>query len=716
MKSVLRLHDLEDRLTPAVAISSAYETYAWVLVNSLRQNPAAFANNLQGLVNGTVGTAFGFTKSDPIITDLKSMIGRASMPANYGASLALMRATPNAGPLAWDETLESTAGKHVAWMETNGFAHTGTAGSRMALPGFSSNDAAAPDTWGYGYPTYTSWGEDIGWAVGSLQSTKAAYNSGSVNVAGLQQRAAFLDTVAYMLELNSSSLGHLENLLGRDSGSSATLPSFNAIGMDIALYEGPSTYETQDGLPEAWVSTHRLGLYRPNNSGGFIAGIAYQDANANGYFDSGEGAAVTVDIRDANGNGITDNLTTSNFGAFSEFLPNGTYTVTATAGGIALSSRVVTIADSNAWAELNIAGVGRPGITGPTGTQPNLRPTITWTPVDGATSYQVRIDDQVLKTTDILPNSVTTDTSWMPTSDLVSGRSYQVWVRALRGTSPGPWSSPANFSLARPSMIGPAGSVSSLRPTFSWSVVGGASQYTIRIDDLSANLTNLFPTATTTDTSWAPPSDLVSGRSYTWMVRAMNAGGFGAWTPAGSFSVARPTLTGPANGVTALRPYFTWTPVDGATAYVIVVNDVSANVPAKFMLRVPGPNWSPTSDLVSGRTYTWQVRAVNALTQGALTPLSTFTVGRAIPIGPFGPTSGPTPTFTWAGITGASSYQVRVDDLTTGQANVYLATVTDQAWTPTKAMQTGHVYRWYVRALTDGMYGAWSISKDLRVV
>jgi hypothetical protein len=31
-------------------------------------------------------------------------------------------------------------------------------------------------------------------------------------------------------------------------------------------------------------------------------------------------------------------------------------------------------------------------------------------------------------------------------------------------------------------------------------------------------------------------------------------------------------------------------------------------------------------------------------------------------------------------------------------------------------MQSGHAYRWSVRALTDGLYGFWSISKDLRIV
>src|SRR5215210_7256854 len=101
-KSVLRVEACEDRLAPAAAIDAPYEAYSWVLVNTLRTNPTAFANNLQGLVNGTVGSAFGFPRTDAVVTDLKGMISRAAYPANYTSALNLMRTTAAAGPLAWD--------------------------------------------------------------------------------------------------------------------------------------------------------------------------------------------------------------------------------------------------------------------------------------------------------------------------------------------------------------------------------------------------------------------------------------------------------------------------------------------------------------------------------------------------------------------------------------------------------------------------------------
>jgi hypothetical protein len=720
MKSVLRVWELEDRLTPAITIDSAYETYGWALVNTLRANPSAFADDAQGLVNGTVNSALGYAKADPVVTDLKAMMGRSEHPSNYGAALALMRATPSTGPLAWDNTLANRAQDHVDWMKANGFAHTGQTGHRSAIPGFTSNDSAPTDTLGYGPPTYTFWGENIGWAVGFLSATKAAYNAGRLNLNGLEERAAFLDTIGYMLELNSTDLGHLENLLGPDGGSSGTLPAFNVFGADLNLYEAPSQYEAQDGVPEAWLSTERFGLYRPNGTGGFVAGIVYQDLNGDGYFDVNEGAAATVDIRDADRHGVTDTLTAGNFGAFSEYLPDGTYTVTASAGGAVLATRTVTIADNNAWANMVIAGVGRPAVTVPAAARRTQRPTVAWNPVDGATAYQVRVDDNTSAAANLFPDAATTATSWSPPTDLVSGRGYTIRVRALRGTSPGRWSTPTAFTLGAPRATGPGASVASLRPTLSWTAVAGAT-YQVRVTDLTSGLSGSFPNAATTDTSWMVPGDLVSGRTYQWQVRAVNANGLGAWSPLSKFTITKPTPTGPVVGVGAVRPAFTWTPVAGATAYAIRVNDISAGTRNLYTAQVTDPFWIPPTSLVSGRTYSWQVRALSAGGQGAWTSAASFTVGRAVAIGPNGSESGPRPTFTWAGLAGSTSYQVRVDDLTTGHTSVFRPLVSvDQAWTPESDLVQGHTYRWSVRVavpVAHGVWnGAWSLAKVFRIV
>ena len=91
MKANLKVEGFEEKVVPAVAIDSGYEAYAWVLINTLRDNPSAFADNLQGLINNSVDSAFGFPKTDPVIADLRVMKNGGSQ-ANYAAALDMMRA------------------------------------------------------------------------------------------------------------------------------------------------------------------------------------------------------------------------------------------------------------------------------------------------------------------------------------------------------------------------------------------------------------------------------------------------------------------------------------------------------------------------------------------------------------------------------------------------------------------------------------------------
>src|SRR5262245_20176098 len=519
-----------------------------------------------------------------------------------------------------------------------------------------------------------------------------------------------------MLELNSGTLGHLKSLLGRDSGAGGSLPTFNAIGIDVDLYEAPSNYEVRDGVPEAYVSTHRLALYRPGGSGGFIAGMVYTDSNRNGYYDVAEGSAVTVNVRDTAGNGFTDTLTAANYGAFSGYVGNGTYTVTISSGGTVLDSRVVTVINGNAWAGFPLSTVGRPIVTSPVGEQNALRPTVAWTTAQQATGYEVRVDDLTSGATNLFNNAGTGGTSWAPGSDLVSGRAYRVWVRAVQNGVPGAWSDPKDFNVLAPHKNGPLGTASDIRPVFSWTPVAGATSYAIRVNDISAQLTNVFPGAIATGTSWQPPTDLASGRTYTWQVRAVNQTGLGAWSSLGTFVVGKPRSMGPSTGVASLRPTFTWTGVNNAASYEVVVNDNSAAMPNLFRVRVMGTSWAPPADLVSGRTYTWQVRAVNAMGQGMWSPLASFVVGRPILSGPVGSVANHRPAFTWSGIGWAPAYQIRVDDVTAGQVNRFLITVSNLDWVPPTDLNAGHTYRWSVRAVNSNGLGMWSPAQVFRVI
>ncbi|HKB03837.1 MAG TPA: hypothetical protein VKD90_16555, partial [Gemmataceae bacterium] len=92
------------------------------------------------------------------------------------------------------------------------------------------------------------------------------------------------------------------------------------------------------------------------------------------------------------------------------------------------------------------------------------------------------------------------------------------------------------------------------------------------------------------------------------------------------------------------------------------------------------------------------------------------TLGRPTLYGPDGETNTRRPTFTWGGVAFAPAYQLRIDDLTSGEAAVYSATTGSLDWTPPDDLIVDHTYRWYVRALNGSDLGVWSPGQTFWVV
>jgi hypothetical protein len=347
------------------------------------------------------------------------------------------------------------------------------------------------------------------------------------------------------------------------------------------------------------------------------------------------------------------------------------------------------------------------------GSQSTLRPQIAWGAVDGATGYQVQVDNLTTKATNLFKTAATTSLQWTPTADLASGNNYRVWVRAVQGSIAGPWSPSQDFSVAV-AKLSPSGNIADLRPTLSWSGISGAS-YRVRVDDLTAGLINLFPSLSSTTTSVRPTADLISGHKYQWFVSAKNASTVGGWSAPAVFTELTPVKTGPTSGVASLRPTLSWQPVAGATRYEVRVNDVTGKLLNLFpSVRVTGTSWTPPADLVSGRVYSWIVRAVNSTGAGAWSPLTQFATGKPTLSGPSGTVSDRTPTFTWTAIAGATTYWTRLDDLTAGTSTTVRMSAT--TWTPSSGLIAGHQYRFWVAAMNSSNLGTASLPLNLTIV
>jgi hypothetical protein len=540
MAQRLHLEPLEGRDVPAVTVSAPAEAFAWVLVNEMRQDPAGFANQLDGLRRGTVASAFGFSRTDPVVGDLKRLLAYSAYPGHYGQALRMLRSAPPVGALGWDDTLEDRAQVHTAWMKTHAFEHTGQdRAQKTFVAGFKTGyHGGDPDQWGYSGQYYW-WGEDIGYTYGLLAHSKAAYVAGKFGRVGFDERAAFIDTVSYLLEVNSPDMDHLVQLLRPDGGPETGTPQFNVVGMDLQTYEGP--FETRDGLGEATISTHRLGLAHRGQAGGFLSGIIYRDVNGNGAFDAGEGIGATLTF--AGPTTFTERLDRlATHGVSSNYVSNGTYVVTATAAdGTPLGSRTVSIANGNGWFEFRQAEATSgiqlrafASVTAPVGTS-GVRPTVTWAPVADAVGYQIRLTNLTTGRVNAFPGATSLGPSWSPPADLVPGHTYRVGVRPLFSDHDGPWGPGGDFAVGMPALSGPHGPTANASPAFSWTGVAGVTQYVLILNDLTTGQRRA--TVRTTDLAWTTTTPLVNGHVYRWKVVARNAAGQGVWTLPWTFRV-----------------------------------------------------------------------------------------------------------------------------------------------------------------------------------
>ncbi len=123
-----------------------------------------------------------------------------------------------------------------------------------------------------------------------------------------------------------------------------------------------------------------------------------------------------------------------------------------------------------------------------------------------------------------------------------------------------------------------------------------------------------YGTSTITVTGTSSPSNIV--HSSTVSLTAFPA------------SPAAATLTLPANGALTqpLRPTFTWTaPAQGASSYLLQVDDNSDFSSVTYSATVSGTSHVPNVDLASNTHFFWRVQATNACGTGSFTAAFDFT-------------------------------------------------------------------------------------------
>lgn len=393
----------------------------------------------------------------------------------------------------------------------------------------------------------------------------------------------------------------------------------------------------------------------------------------------------------------------------SQGLAAGNYVATITGLGSTESSEVhFQVEDVSGQAEFAMTS----------GRSENPVPTYTWTRVAGATRYELWVDDIPNSTSQVIHSSSLTDTVFKATKPLPPS-TYRAWVRAFNGTAAiGTWSTPVDYvvrdSSAVPTVWAPINATQNAAPTFAWSTVIGATEYEFDITDNTGTIIQaqqFIPTNSLTLKETLPLG------TYVTSVRAYNGASL-LGTDSRRFYVTNdPSSTqifGPTGDTNETRPTFSWAGVDGATRYILWVNDDTRSINRAILQNnVQTTAYTPDTPLLPGDYRAW-VRAYNGATAvSSWTFANRFTIGTVAETpaitAPVHNTTNSIPAITWTAVAAAASYEIEFDNLDSGQNGFITAQgITPTAYRPTVALLTG-LYQARVRSVdTNGTPSDWS--------
>lgn len=371
---------------------------------------------------------------------------------------------------------------------------------------------------------------------------------------------------------------------------------------------------------------------------------------------------------------------------------DGTQSITITASATGTTSGTDTIDVTNDDTTTGFV------VTAPTGMIDTIRPTISWTAVDGALSYNVflNIDNgggNVFTQGDV--NS--SQTSIVIPQDLEFAR-YRVFVEAnIPGSVLKKQDQGHTFVVNVKSQLTPIGATTATSPQFTWNRVPGAARYRIFINvpggAITAEITDpgSGTTASHTITSALPRND------YKWWVRAIrDVSGtdfLGPWSEASEFSTGgRTKATSPTRNSTVTNgfPEFTWPAVSDALRYEVYV--AKTGTPGA-LYRDPGITRSSVRarSLGDGDYKVW-IRSTMANGSGvwgsgiAFSVATTTTSLRTTPTSPTTPGFSSTPQFAWQETAGATSYDIYLHN---GTSSILESGRTGTSWTPITALADG---------------------------
>ena len=458
-------------------------------------------------------------------------------------------------------------------------------------------------------------------------------------------------------------------------------------------------------------------------------------------WDAGTGT-FALEVTDSNGQVVISEsgLTESSFTPTTNLAP-GTYTAVVTAS----NASGTTPSEPYQFTVVRIA------LTDPLNfdLEFDTTPEFTFSAIPNADRYQVWVaqldPEDRTKTTAVVINDSFIDASqariqgtnlamYESSTQLGTGF-YRVWVRAIEADgNAGDWSVGHQFTVARPSITGPAFATRvtiDSTPLFEWTGVG-ANQYQLWVTQLNGTAANGVPltgsqviiNTIVAGTQHQVLNLLGDGDFRAWVRAVDDDGEAGLWSPQYDFTKnvnAGPALISPIQGAvtTDRTPVFEWDAIAGATHYEIWVNNSTLQIPRVIhntnVAHVDGLatiTYTDTSVVLRNATYRWWVRAFNEDGQsGGWSSSETFFVPTPVITSPAqdGVIASTLPTFSWTGVPEYVRYELWVNNLSTGTSRViYEPNLTQTTFTPTLPLENG-TFRVWVRGFDEfGNASQWS--------
>ena len=350
-----------------------------------------------------------------------------------------------------------------------------------------------------------------------------------------------------------------------------------------------------------------------------------------------------------------------------------------------------------------------PVITGPPFANSSQRPVISWTPVTGATEYEIWVTKN--PSTNQYHGATVTQTSYTPPVDFGIGK-FNLWVRAKNSETIGPWTPRYTFVINTAAVLhGITRFQPTLRPTINWDVLPGAVKYDVWINDVSRGIIQYIRNTNVTGTTFTPSADLPLGIYRAWVRGIAADGTAAAWSGMTEFvTMQAPTITQGQNPTFNRTPTFAWNDLPGAAKYEVLIRNRNTGATTVDERNITGLSFTPATPLADG-PYRWWVIGVSA--QGVRSfwtaPMDIYIGGRTDLLSPAGSSNEATPTFAWRPVDGAVRYDLWVNQVG-GQAQIIRQqNLTGTNYTPITSLPTGS-YRAWIRAVSStGEVSPWSL-------